>query len=303
VPNVDFVPATEAELVAIDAFLMSIGRENELDLGAVSLTDAAAESGRGTFMASSSRCNGCHSNAGANLSSGVNQSFDTGVEKLRIAALNTQGIPFDGGSGGQGLAAFDHDANGDGTLDSFGDGKFNAPPVIEAADTGPFFHTNAFETIEDAVAFYNTPAFNTSEAGLAGSAINLSPTQVANVGRFLRVMNAAFNAQMAIARVEVALPIIEEDKNASRELQQELLRLALVEVEDALEVLGGVSGLNLAAQADLTAAQAFLQTASTHASHTQRGRAAEDALAELDAVNASLGSGMAFIMGEGTFMF
>ena len=174
VENTDFIQATEDELTAIDDFLKTIGRSNELDLATVSLTDSGANTGRTTFIGS--RCNACHRNAGANVASGVNNNFDTGVERVRIATLDAQGIPFDGGFGGGGLASFNFDANGDGTLDSFGNGQFNTPPLIEAADTGPFFHTNAFETIEDAVAFYNTPAFNNSPAGLAGAPINLNAT-------------------------------------------------------------------------------------------------------------------------------
>jgi cytochrome c peroxidase len=303
VSGVDFKPATDAELTAIDAFLKTIGRTNELSLASVSLTDAGAQTGRGLFIDTNNRCNGCHSNAGANLGSGVNQNFDTGVEKLRIALLDTQNIPLDGGFGGQGEPAFNHDANGDTIPDSFGNGQFNTPPLIEAADTGPFFHTNAFNTIEQAVDFYNTTAFRDSPAGLAGPVIDLDATEVANIGRFLRVLNAALNAQMAIARIDAVLPVIIEDNNHSTDLQQELLRLALVEADDALEVLSGVSGLNTGAQASLASAHAFLQTASTHASHTQRRNNAEDARAQLVSANASLGSGMSFNMGGGTFMF
>lgn len=165
-----------------------------------------------------------------------------------------------------------------------------------------FFHTNAFTTIEDAIGFYTTAAFTQSPSG-AGGAIVLSPTQIANLGRCLRVLNAEFNVQMAIARVQAVLPIIIADKNQSRDVQQELARLALIEVDDALGVLSAVSALNTAAQANLISAKASLQTASTHASHTQRRRGAEDALVQLDSAHASLGTGVQFDMGEGTFMF
>jgi cytochrome c peroxidase len=40
----------------------------------------------------------------------------------------------------------------------FGNGTFNTPTLIEAADSGPFFHDNAIETIEEAVGFYNANA-------------------------------------------------------------------------------------------------------------------------------------------------
>jgi cytochrome c peroxidase len=298
----DFIQADEAELSAIDAFLKTIGRTNDLDLALVSLSDAGAQAGRGTFMEPAKRCNVCHNNAGANLASGINQNFDTGVETVRLGILDVQGIPFDGGFGGQGLLAFNFDADGDGTNDSFGNGAFNTPPLVEAADTGPFFHTNAFNTIEEAVAFYRTAAFNDSPAGAFG-AISMTNTEVANIGRFLRVLNAAMNVQMALARIDAVLPVIDEDHNQSREMQQELLKLARVEAEDALQVLSGVSALNASAQSNLTSALAFLQTASTHASHTQRQSNAQSARAQLVTANASLGTGMTFVMGGGTFLF
>jgi cytochrome c peroxidase len=299
VAGVDFVLPTSAELDAIGDFTRTIGRSNELDLNTVSLTDAGAMSGRGTFTSAAARCNGCHNNAGANVAAGFNRNFDTGVERARLALLNSQGIPFDGGFGGG--TTFNFDASGDGVLDAFGNGGFNTPPLIEAADTGPFFHTNAFNTIEQAVAFYNSSAFNDSPAGTPN--INLNATEVANVARFLRVLNASFNVQLALERVDGLLPIIDSEKNHFRELQQELARLARVEAQDAFDVLNAVSDLNAGAKSDLTAALGLLQTAATHASHTQRGHAARDARAALVSANAALGSGMTFTMGQGTLMF
>jgi hypothetical protein len=299
VAGVDFVLPTSDELDAIGEFTRTIGRSNEISLGTVSLTDAGGQAGRATFMSAPARCNGCHLNAGANVGAGFNRNFDTGVERARLATLNSQGIPFDGGFGAG--TTFNFDASGDGIPDSFGNGGFNTPPLIEAADTGPFFHTNAFNTIEQAVEFYNSSAFNNSPAGTPN--ISLNATEVANVGRFLRVLNAAFNIQLAIKRVDGALPIIDSEHNDFRELQQELARLAREEAQDAFDVLNGVSNLNTSAKTDLTAALGFLQTAATHSSHTQRGRAAEDARAKLVSANAALGSGMTFTMGPGTLMF
>jgi cytochrome c peroxidase len=298
----DFIQATASELDAIDDFMKTIGRTNEISLASVTLTDAGAASGRTTFMDPTKRCNNCHNNAGANNGAGVNQNFNTGAENARLAILDTQGIPRDGGFGGQNLPAFNFDSNGDTINDSFGNGQFNTPPLIEAADTGPFFHTNASTTIEDAIEFYTTSAFTNSQSGQNG-AIVLDATQIANIGRFLRVLNASFNVQMALARIEAVLPVIGDGKNQTRDLQQELARLALVEVEDAIEVLSAKSALNTAVQTDLNAARGFLQTASTHASHTQRRRAAEDAQATLNTAKSGLGTGMNFTMGQGTNMF
>jgi cytochrome c peroxidase len=302
VAGVDFIQATPGELDAIDDFLRTIGRTNEIDItSGVTLTDSGAEAGRLEFIDPVNRCNNCHRNAGANVAAGFNQNFDTGVERLRLAVLDSQGIPFDGGLGAG--TTFNFDANKDGILDSIGNGQFNAAPLIEAADTGPFFHTNAFETIEDAIGFYNSSAFNTSPVTNATNQINMTATEIANIGRFLRVLNASFNVQLAITRINALLPIIVDGQNQTRDLQQELARLALVEVQDALDVLSQKSNLNTAVQANLNTAKTALQTASTQASHTQRKRGAEDALAALIPARDGLGSGMTFTMGPGTVMF
>ena len=58
-------------------------------------------------------------------------------------------MPTDGGFGAA------PDANGA----RFGNGRFNVPPLFEAADTAPLFHNNAAATIEDAVAFYSSAEF------------------------------------------------------------------------------------------------------------------------------------------------
>jgi hypothetical protein len=306
-PGSDFVLPTSTELDKIRAFIGGIGRTNEIVLANLSLSDSDAEAGRTTFIGS--RCNGCHSNAGANVASLTNRNFDTGVERLRIAALDTLEIPFDGGFGGAGVANPNFDSDGDTVNDSFGNGTFNTPPLIEAADTGPFFHTNAFVSIEDAIGFYNSSAFNDSPAGLAGAPIAFTATQIANVGRFLRVVNAAFNIQLALKRVNGLIPIIEEERNLFKDLQKELAGLALAEVNDALEVLSAVSSLNTSAQSALTSAQSALLTASTHASHTHRLSAAESALTHLTTANSALSASpageaaLSFTMGEGTLLF
>ena len=43
--------------------------------------------------------------------------------------------------------------------------EFNSPPVVESADTGPFFHNHTVKDLESAIAFYGTPAFQNSAAG------------------------------------------------------------------------------------------------------------------------------------------
>src|SRR6185312_8708335 len=115
-PGVDFVLPTDEQLNDIEKFILSVGRTRDLVLTDVHLTDSGAETGRTLYLAN--RCNGCHANAGANNAAGVNRNFDTGIENVRPARLNDLNIPRDGGFGT--AAAFNHDSNGDGILDSFG---------------------------------------------------------------------------------------------------------------------------------------------------------------------------------------
>jgi len=304
----DFTLPTSDELDKIVSFTSTIGRTNELALANLLLSDSGAESGRGAFLTPANRCNGCHGNAGANVAAAFNRNFNTGVERSRIADLNSQNIPFDGGFGGPGVTSFNFDADGDGILDAYGNGSFNTPPLIEAADTGPFFHTNAFTTIEAAITFYTTTAFSSSPAGAAG-AIVLSPTDVANLGRFLRVLNAALNCQMALARINADVAIIGAYKNHSRALQQQLAALALDEVNDALVDLSAVPNLNVAAQTSLTAAQASLRKASAEENPPDRLSEVQAAQAAITAANGSLSASPAgataltFDMGAGTLMF
>lgn len=301
VPGTDFVLATGDELDVIHEFTRTIGRTSELDLGAVTLSDPGASAGLATFVSAPARCNGCHGNAGANVG-GFNRNFNTGVERARLSALDAEDIPFDGGFGGAGLPSFDFDANGDGALDAYGNGGFNTPPLIEAADTGPFFHTNAFESIEDAIAFYDSDAFNESPAGAFGQ-IRLSSAEIANLGRFLRVLNVAFNAELAARRIEAVIALVEATGNDSAAIQSGLLDLARAEVDDAIELLTPLPDLNHTSLVRLVAARNHLEAAAQHdRSGARRGRAT----AALNAVNHAsslLGSGMSFVMGPGTLMF
>ena len=121
-----------------------------------------------------------------------------------------------------------------------GDGTFNTPSLVEAADTGPFFHNNSIETIEGSVAFYNGDAFNNSPAGqlviqATGSGINLDGTQVVEVAAFLRVINALENIRQSIELLEAVA------KKHHQTVEQGLraLDLAAAETEDSIMVLAG----------------------------------------------------------------
>jgi mono/diheme cytochrome c family protein len=228
VTGVDFRLPTEPELDALEAFLLSLGRQRDLVLP-LPLKGAVPARGQEVFLDSSlGKCNLCHVNAGATGKLGgqdiENASFNTGVETLpdQPSDLSGELIPPDDGFGIPGV------------------GTFNTPPLVEAADTGPFFHNNAVETIEGAVAFYSGDAFNRSPAGrfLAeldpnGVGIRLDATQVVAVAAFLRVINALENIRMSIE-------LLEESARKGffeRERAQALLERAVHETEDATRVL------------------------------------------------------------------
>ena len=125
-----------------------------------------------------------------------------------------------------------------------GDGTFNTPPLVEAADTGPFFHNNSIDTIEGAVSFYNGAAFNNSPSGrfLAsvdpnGVGIRLEATQVVAVAAFLRVINALENIRAGKELIEGALG----ERFAVFGRPDEQLRLAGFEIADGIKVLEGAN--------------------------------------------------------------
>ncbi|HWO19654.1 MAG TPA: hypothetical protein VNO30_12795 [Kofleriaceae bacterium] len=299
----DFRLASDGELDSIAQFMRELGRTNELALATVVMSDARAEAGRNVFLTVGG-CDLCHANAGANVASvfgGGNLLFDTGVESARSSAL--AGFPRDGG--------FLRDPNATG---GFGDGTFNMPSLVEAADTGPFFHTattvsgasahntEVATTIEEAIAFYDSPAFNASPIGQL-LPIDLTAEQIDDVGRFLRGVNAAFNAQLALKRLDAARALVHRFGNKHASVQRELLRLANVEVSDAIEVLLGQAQLNVESQAALVYARVLVELAQSTVSPAIRLAAILAAQGAVTLASTKLGTNLTFAIGEGTVMF
>jgi len=92
------------------------------------------------------------------------------------------GAPPDGGFGE------DHE---DG-IDGFGNGGMNTPPLIEAADTAPFFHNHSAETLEDAIRFYGSNTFADPPAG-NGNRFAMTDDDVNAIGAFLWALSAMEN--------------------------------------------------------------------------------------------------------------
>ncbi|MGH8615489.1 MAG: hypothetical protein ACREYF_26575 [Gammaproteobacteria bacterium] len=239
VPGVDFRIPTEDELDNLEAFQLSLGIQTELSLPTLMLTDQAtlastdpnnASTGQDIFRSTAARCNVCHNEGGASASFRLplveNRNFNTGVEesiKTKALRKGNAAMKRDGGFGAT-------PPNLDG---SFGDKEFNTPRLVESADTGPFFHNNSERTIEDAVRFYTSTAFANSPSGTP--AIQLTETQVVQVGAFLRVINAAF------ANTSVAIAMLNNAKDASADGKPDLannrIEIMREEANDAITVL------------------------------------------------------------------
>jgi len=243
-PGVDFRLPTDEELDALEAFQRFVGRDRDPDLATLRLKGAEARRGKEIFLTSDTqrgtvaagKCNICHANAGATTSltpGGPNSNFATGIEQLvdtPADLIDAASNPPDGGFGTTQVPG----------VPGFGNGTFNTPPLVEAADTGPFFHNNALATIEEAVGFFNSTAFANSPSGTflasidsGGIGIRLEATQVQAVAAFLRVLNALENIR---ATTEIQNFVLDVRRH---EVAESLLNLALKDQHDVVDVLDG----------------------------------------------------------------
>ncbi len=339
VPGTDFRLPTQSELNKIEQYLRATGRLNELNLANARLADAGAELGRRIFnnlsdpSIGAGKCFLCHANMGANVSNGTNVNFNTGIERVVHRARSVENFPFDGGFG-----TTSRPCDGDPSAVCFGDGTFNTPPVIEAADTPPFFHNNVIDTIEQSVEFYSSQAFRDSPSG--GLNINLTLQESANVGAALRVINASFNVDMSIQRNNAAItlenssfdsvcgggggPVFESTSLAStssatdtsgfctesasgaesgkRATVDAELALSNEEAQDAVDVL---SARNLHADAVTLLKSAISknnQAIQENASQTRK-KLMQSAVNDLTAAKAKFGTGLTFTLGAGNLLF
>ncbi|MGQ0592009.1 MAG: patatin-like phospholipase family protein [Gammaproteobacteria bacterium] len=189
---------------------------------------------------------------------------NTGVEDLPDLA---SGIPRDGGFGTT------ETVPGSGV---FGNGAFNAPALVEAADTGPFFHNNAVNTIEEAIAFFNSPEFNNSRANDAK--IQLDSEQVKAVAVFLRIINALENIRSASELAQTALG------RTPLASARPPLRLAIADTADGIRVLLE-KGLHPDAVVALRAARRLLDRAGDTASNVRRDALIRLAIAALNSAH------------------
>jgi hypothetical protein len=228
-----------------------------------------------------------------------NSNFDTGIEDQPFRPFSllvpAQKVPPDGGFGrdpiyrnGKFLGFGNAAANAPVTPPDLNKRTFNTPVLVEAADTGPFFHDNSITTIEGAVEFYNSESFNNSPIGQnirsldpSGIGIHLETTEVEAVAAFLRVINVLENIRSTVdldTRAKAA---------TSFSQAQELLKLSLSELDDAIEVLNG-GHLHPEAQKKLRQAAALDAAALITANSNLRNQLINQAIALKNSARADI---------------
>ena len=244
VAGVDFRLPTEEELDALEAFQLSLGQQEELTLP-LHLKGLVPARGQEIFNDSTlGKCFMCHFNAGANADPSIfgpnagNMNFNTGIEELpdQPADLTDELVPEDDGFG------------------TPGNGEFNTPSLVNAADTGPFFHNNSIETIEGAVGFYDGESFNESPAAELVGGIELDGTQIVAIAAFLRVINTLENIRLSIEFLES----FRNRQFLGNEEFNKLLERALQETDNSITVLTS-GGLHPVAVAHLREARRLTQ--------------------------------------------
>ena len=278
VPGVDFRLPTESELNALEAFQKSTGRRADpviAGAAAIRLKSEVAARCRLLFTNQSvGKCTLCHARAGAGIPAGFNANFNIGVSAQtdKPGDLAGQLNPADGGFG----RTFGAPGGG------FGNGTFNTPPLVEAADTGPYFHDNSVATLEGAIAFYDGPAFNNSPDGIGSGGIHLDGTQITAIASFLRVMNALENIRSTVSLAERAKIAV------STTQAHELLTLSTADLQDAIDVLK-CGALHPEARVKLLEALGHINDGiNGPPSQVQRNRSIDDALALLAAARADM---------------
>lgn len=300
-PSPDFRLPTATELDAMEAFMLSIGRQTELELregfpNTLTLKDPDAQAGLELFRDGSPpgtfTCNNCHFNAGANVEGAGNRNFNTGVEAFLQSRIDDPDFtvvgeprPVDGGFGLNPAGDFATLEPQSGFVnENFGDQTFNTVSLVEAADTPPFFHNNVIDDLEESIRFYNSVEF----LAATGGSIPFDSSEVTEVAQFLRVINAIDNLENFTLRYAAkAIRGLRQNAIDDRVINR-LLSLAVADLEDAEEVLTE-GDLHRDARKELKRAKKrFEQAMNTHppvfvrVGHIERGMdEVSDALGEM----------------------
>ena len=261
--GIDFRVPTDEELDALVAYQLPLGRQVDFELQSLELKSSLARTGKALYLDTGNvgefghkNCNACHFNGGGTAAFSLNEKIGsprldanphggnatapTKVDEIPMAL--SLGLPRDGGFGQIFLSLF----GGFGNIQELGPPigqvqaeEFNSPPVVESADTGPFFHNHTVEDLESAVAFYGTPAFQNGLFSIGRRFIPVAISQDPNdpevqaIASFLRVLNALENIRSSISVAERG-KMVTADQDA-----RQLSSLAQAETIDAIAVLSG----------------------------------------------------------------
>jgi hypothetical protein len=282
IQGTDFTLPTSKELDAMEAFQLSLGRDKDFTLSKITFNDPNVETGKGLFINGDNdpatvpggTCNFCHTNAGANSAAlgNQNRNFNTNVEDVTLPARSVQNFPHDGG--------FGRTANLDGT---FGNRTFNTPPVVEAADTAPFFHNNLAKTLKDVVNFYNGPVFNDPNNRPLSAQFRFTDAELDRLVDFMRGINVLQNIDVATRELQeiLALP-----STLGREADTRL-QTAFEDTKDGIDVLNQ-GNLFPTAVTQLTTARSRIAQAQQSTDATQRRSLIQQAITELNGARGTI---------------
>lgn len=266
----DFKLPNENQLDAMEAFQLSLGRSADFNLAGLTFNDVNVEAGKSIFvngtgdLNAGGKCANCHGNAGAIATNGQNRNFNTNVEDVANPARLVQNFPLDGGFG-------QSPTNPDGSI---GNRTFNAPPVVEAADTGGFFHNNITTTLDGVMEFYTGPEFNNPRAPTARFAF--TPAQKSQVVGFMRGINTLQNVDVAVRELDL---LLSTNGNPNQE-QMRRLETAYGETQDAIDVLSA-GGIFPSALTPLSDARGIIQQALQASNPNVRRSLAQSAMGRL----------------------
>ena len=169
--------------------------------------------------------------------------------------------------------------------------------------------TDSTAGLEGAVSFYGSQFFLQSPAALEldarfGAPVNVNPF-IAQIGRFLRVLNASFNLQMAEQRLESSRQLNIAFWAFRDDIQKGLINLAAEEIDDGIRVMQNVAGppLHPNEQANLTQARNLIFAGLVTTDPAVRRDNTIAAKALVVSARATFGTNLNFQMGTGNLMF
>lgn len=134
-----------------------------------------------------------------------------------------------------------------------------------------------------------------------GAPLDLQPLDSAAIAQFLRILNGAFNVDIASQRLQAVNTLALRFNDTRSDIQRRLLELAVVELDDALEVLTETTYPEAREQLQKAKDEIALAVAAT--SWSERQTRTVNALAQCQSAHARFGSNIDFVLGSGNLMY